>query len=100
MIARLNGGNAYDGNFDVPEPIFHQIKIEMIRLEKEFPGLTFEESGIHVHDRGHRLVECRAISRRHNTEKIADYLDSFAFYLYAKYRKLDTSRWTIKLLEI
>ena len=99
MIARLGGGTSYSGNFDVPEAVHKEIKAEMDRLVKENPGLKFQQGEIHTHDRGHRLIEYTAVSSRHDTSKIADYLDSYGFHLYAKYRGEDASRWPVLTLE-
>lgn len=99
MLARLNGGYAYNGNFDVPELVYPEVKKEMDRLKNNYFGLDFEISGIHVHDRGHRFVECAVTGRSQNVSEIADYLDSLAFHLYAKQRGEDSSLWPIKKLE-
>ena len=98
MIARLCGGTSYDGNFDVPEPVFPSLEKEFARLAREYPGLSFEIGSVHTHDRGHRLVECRAVSTRHDVDKVADYLDSWGFYLYAEMRGEDVTQRTLKQL--
>lgn len=99
MVARLGGGTSYNGNFDVPEAVHGEIKVEMTRLTKEYPGLRFQQGEVHIHDRGHKLIEYAAVSPREDVGKIADYLDSYGYHLYAKLRGEDASRWPIKVLE-